>query len=174
MSLTLTRQPIPAAGPGRMLVVALLPLVAFMAMAHTTIVGETAASMTPQVVPVRPPVSAHPRSTGWPTPTGRAPSAPRPRRATRPTRTEPRSRPHTRRPPSVRSASPASRSEGTRPGVPGPRGVLTPGSIDCIADMSREVRLDRSVPGACGKERRPSTSFEALGSGGPADSGGRR
>lgn len=50
MSHTLTRQSIPVAGPGRLLVVALVPLVAFMAMAHTTIVGQTAASMTPAQV----------------------------------------------------------------------------------------------------------------------------
>ena len=47
MSHTLTRQSIPVAGPGRLLVVALVPVVAFMALAHTTIVGDTAASMTP-------------------------------------------------------------------------------------------------------------------------------
>ncbi len=45
MSDTQTRTPA-VAGPGRLLVVAAVPLVAFVAMTHTTKVGDTAASMT--------------------------------------------------------------------------------------------------------------------------------
>ena len=50
MSQSLTGPSIAAAGPGRILVAALIPLVAFMAMAHTTVVGDSAGSMTPSQV----------------------------------------------------------------------------------------------------------------------------
>lgn len=50
MSQSLTGPSIAAVGPGRLLVAALIPLVAFMAMAHTTVVGDSAGSMTPSQV----------------------------------------------------------------------------------------------------------------------------
>jgi hypothetical protein len=52
---TQTRQFISVAGPGRLLVVALIPVIAFMMMAHITIVGGTAASMTPAEIHDRAP-----------------------------------------------------------------------------------------------------------------------
>ena len=50
MSQSLTGPSIAAVGPARMLVAALVPLVAFMAMAHVTIVGDSAGSMTPSQI----------------------------------------------------------------------------------------------------------------------------
>jgi hypothetical protein len=47
MSDIATSQSTQVAGPGRILFAAFVPVVPFMALAHTTVVGETAASMTP-------------------------------------------------------------------------------------------------------------------------------
>jgi len=50
MSQSLTGPSVAAVGPARLLVAALVPLVAFMAMAHVTIVGDSAGSMTPSQI----------------------------------------------------------------------------------------------------------------------------
>ena len=53
MSTILTRPATTLAGPARLLLLALVPLVAFMALAHTTVEGSSASSMTPAQVDER-------------------------------------------------------------------------------------------------------------------------
>ena len=50
MSQSLTGPSIASVGPSRLLVAALVPLVAFMALAHITVVGDSAGSMTPSQI----------------------------------------------------------------------------------------------------------------------------